>query len=75
MSSYHARLSFPDVVLYSVFIIQRRTDLWGEDALEFRPERWLEPELIKRLSENPSMFMPFHAGPRLVRHPTYFETS
>ena len=29
------------VILYSVFLIQRRRDLWGADALAFRPERWL----------------------------------
>ena len=28
------------IVLYSVYIMQRRKDLWGEDALEFKPERW-----------------------------------
>lgn len=52
-------------VVYSSVIIQRRKDLWGADALDFRPERWLEPETARRLAENPFMFMPFHAGPRL----------
>lgn len=27
-------------VMYSVNIMHRRKDLWGEDANEFRPERW-----------------------------------
>ncbi|EKM50591.1 uncharacterized protein PHACADRAFT_263957 [Phanerochaete carnosa HHB-10118-sp] len=52
-------------VLYSVFLIQRRTDLWGDDALEFRPERWLEPATTKLLADCPFAFTPFHAGPRL----------
>lgn len=54
------------VILYNTFLIQRRSDLWGADALEFRPERWLNPEVAKSLTENPFMFHPFHAGPRLV---------
>lgn len=54
------------VILYTTFLIQRRADLWGDDAHEFRPERWLEPETIKHLADNPFMFHPFHAGPRLV---------
>lgn len=27
-------------VIYSAYVMQRRTDLYGEDALEFKPERW-----------------------------------
>ncbi len=26
---------------YSIWAITRRQDVWGEDALKFRPERWL----------------------------------
>ena len=40
------------VILYTTFLIQRRADLWGDDAHEFRPERWLEPETIKRLADD-----------------------
>ncbi|GJE99948.1 cytochrome P450 [Phanerochaete sordida] len=53
------------VIIYSVLLIQRRKDLWGADALDFRPERWLEPETAQLLAENPFAFTPFHAGPRL----------
>jgi hypothetical protein len=45
-------------VLYSVFSMHRRKDLYGEDAEEFRPERWDE---IKPQWE----FLPFNGGPRI----------
>jgi hypothetical protein len=53
-------------VIYYTMLVQRRHDLWGEDADEFKPSRWLDPECIKRLTDNPFMFVPFHAGPRIV---------
>lgn len=28
------------VIEYSVFVLHRRKDIWGEDVLDFRPERW-----------------------------------
>ncbi|KAL7948158.1 cytochrome P450 [Trichoderma barbatum] len=36
---------------YSIWAITRRQDVWGEDALEFRPERWLNvsPEKTKEM--------------------------
>ncbi|KAK6834148.1 taurine dioxygenase family protein [Apiospora arundinis] len=27
-------------VLFSVYVMQRRTDLWGPDGDDFKPERW-----------------------------------
>lgn len=68
------------LILYNILLIQRRKDLWGEDAEVFRPERWL-PMLAgdeegvhaqvgdgaRRVAKNPAMFAPFHMGPRLVR--------
>lgn len=46
------------MVIYSVYTMQRRTDLYGEDAAEFRPERW---ETIR-----PSwQYLPFNGGPRI----------
>lgn len=43
---------------YSVYVIQRRKDLWGEDANEFRPERW---DGRKSGFE----YLPFNGGPRI----------
>ena len=43
---------------YSVYAMQRRKDLWGEDAEEFRPERW---ETARPSWE----FLPFNGGPRV----------
>lgn len=50
--------------MYSVYAMQRRKDIYGPDADEFRPERWL--------SDNPAGplrpgwgFLPFNGGPRI----------
>ncbi|KAI3618141.1 alcohol dehydrogenase [Moniliophthora roreri] len=52
-------------VAYGVFIMHRRTDLWGPDALEFDPDRFLDERLHKYLTPNPFIFLPFNAGPRI----------
>ena len=44
--------------LYSVFIMHRRKDIWGEDADDFKPERW---EGLKNGWE----YLPFNGGPRI----------
>ncbi|CUA73615.1 hypothetical protein RSOLAG22IIIB_10915 [Rhizoctonia solani] len=50
---------------YSVLHMHRRKDLWGPDAEEFDPERWLDERLKKYLTPNPFIFLPFNAGPRI----------
>ena len=45
-------------VNYFVHIMHRRRDIWGEDAAEFRPERWEG----KRVGWE---FLPFNGGPRI----------
>lgn len=47
---------------YSVYHMHRRTDLYGDDAAEFRPERWEENDLASTIGWG---FMPFHGGPRI----------
>ncbi|KAG2156910.1 cytochrome P450 [Suillus bovinus] len=53
------------MIVYAIFFMHRRTDLWGPDALEFDPDRWLDERLQKYLLPNPSIFLPFNAGPRI----------
>ncbi|KAF8533882.1 cytochrome P450 [Trichophaea hybrida] len=48
-------------VQYSVYAMHRRTDIYGPDALEFRPERWGEGTKSGRGWE----YLPFNGGPRI----------
>ncbi|KAF2758176.1 cytochrome P450 52A12 [Pseudovirgaria hyperparasitica] len=45
-------------IIYTVYAMHRRVDLWGADANEFRPERW---EGRKSGWE----YLPFNGGPRI----------
>ncbi len=47
---------------YSVYHMHRQKSLYGDDAAEFRPERWEGSELDKKIGWG---FMPFHGGPRI----------
>ncbi|PPQ75632.1 hypothetical protein CVT26_001552 [Gymnopilus dilepis] len=62
---------------YSVFLMHRRKDLWGPDADEFDPDRFLDERLKKYLTPNPFIFLPFNAGPRIClgQQFAYHETS
>ncbi|KAJ6836884.1 cytochrome P450 704C1-like isoform X1 [Iris pallida] len=51
-----------DVVNYPAYAMGRMTYLWGEDAEDFRPERWLQNGAFR--PESPFKFLAFHAGPR-----------
>ncbi|KAF9471160.1 cytochrome P450 monooxygenase pc-2 [Pholiota conissans] len=52
-------------IFYPVINIHRRTDLWGPDALEFDPDRFLDSRLQRYFTPNPYIFCPFNAGPRI----------
>jgi len=51
--------------IYSVLVMHRRKDLWGPDADEFDPDRFLDERVQKYLLPNPFIFLPFNAGPRI----------
>ncbi|KAF7969358.1 hypothetical protein HWV62_27476 [Athelia sp. TMB] len=52
-------------VFYSAMLTHRRTDLWGPDALEFDPDRFLDYRVRKYITPKPYIFVPFNAGPRI----------
>ena len=45
-------------------ISQTDPDYWGNDSMEFVPERFDRPEVIDMLKENKFIFCPFSAGKR-----------
>ncbi|KAF8397325.1 hypothetical protein HHK36_016238 [Tetracentron sinense] len=52
-------------ITYSIYSVGRMETIWGEDCLEFRPERWLSPTGDR--FEPPKegyKFVAFNAGPR-----------
>lgn len=51
------------VLLVSPYIQHMDRDVWGEDADEFKPERWLDSSGPAQ-SVSPYSYMPFSRGPR-----------
>ena len=52
------------VASWSVYAMHRRRDFYGEDAEEFKPERWIDSEERKGLRVGWE-YLPFHGGPRI----------
>jgi fatty acid omega-hydroxylase len=50
-------------VTYSIYSVGRMKFIWGEDCLEFKPERWLEESRDEKC--NQYKFVAFNAGPRI----------
>merc|ERR1711939_23398 len=48
------------LVCYNLYAMHRRTDFYGPDAEEFRPERWTDGRLQPRWE-----YLPFNGGPRI----------
>ncbi|KAK7271644.1 hypothetical protein RJT34_27713 [Clitoria ternatea] len=51
------------IVLLSLYAMGRFEDIWGEDCMEFKPERWIS-ERGGIVHEPSYKFMAFNAGPR-----------
>ena len=51
-------------VAYGVYAMHRRKDLYGEDAENFKPERWLDEGEKKGLRVGWD-YLPFNGGPRI----------
>uniref|UniRef100_K3WMR6 Cytochrome P450 n=1 Tax=Globisporangium ultimum (strain ATCC 200006 / CBS 805.95 / DAOM BR144) TaxID=431595 RepID=K3WMR6_GLOUD len=49
----------------STYSMGRMTYIWGEDALEFKPERWIDEVTGKLRIVSPYQFSAFHGGPRM----------
>jgi len=52
-----------DMVSYLPYAMGRMPALWGLDATEFKPERWLVDGVVQ--PESPFKFSAFQAGPRI----------
>ncbi|XP_058224572.1 cytochrome P450 86A8-like [Rhododendron vialii] len=52
-------------VTYSIYSAGRMKSTWGEDCLEFRPERWLSVERKSFVIHDQFKFVAFNAGPRI----------
>lgn len=52
-----------DQVQWSPYCQGRLEAIWGKDAKEFKPERWIVNGELKR--ENQGVWPVFHAGPRV----------
>lgn len=52
------KLKRGDGVYYMAYAMGRMTNIWGEDAEVFRPERWLSNGIFQ--PESPFKFIAFH---------------
>jgi cytochrome P450 len=53
------------VLGYSPYTLNRMESVWGKDACEFRPERWIDEQTGHVIQPPPAKFPSFNAGPRL----------
>ncbi|KAM0848479.1 hypothetical protein ACQ4PT_054351 [Festuca glaucescens] len=52
-------------ITYSIYSAGRMKAVWGEDCLEFRPERWLSADGARFEPHDSYRFVAFNAGPRI----------
>ena len=54
------------VVAWSVYTMHRRKDYYGEDAEDFKPERWIDDSATGRKGLRPGWeYLPFNGGARI----------
>lgn len=55
-----------EIVFWSTYAMHRRKDLFGADAEEFRPERWLDDPVTGQKGLRVGWeYLPFNGGPRI----------
>ncbi|KAL6986270.1 hypothetical protein U1Q18_019638 [Sarracenia purpurea var. burkii] len=52
-------------ITYSIYSSGRMKFVWGDDCLEFRPERWLSSDEKRFQVQDSFRFVAFNAGPRI----------
>ncbi|EEF51207.1 cytochrome P450 86A22 [Ricinus communis] len=52
-------------ITYSIYSVGRMKFIWGDDCLEFKPERWLSLDGKKMEVQDSYKFIAFNAGPRI----------
>ncbi|KAG1362642.1 cytochrome P450 86A8 [Cocos nucifera] len=52
-------------ITYSIYSAGRMKPVWGEDCMDFRPERWLSPDGKQFEAHDSFKFVAFNGGPRL----------
>ncbi|KAL5727399.1 hypothetical protein ACHQM5_000604 [Ranunculus cassubicifolius] len=52
-------------ITYSIYSTGRMKSTWGEDCLEFKPERWLSADETRFEVQDSFRFVAFNAGPRV----------
>ncbi|KAI3468716.1 hypothetical protein Pfo_025379 [Paulownia fortunei] len=52
-------------ITYSIYSAGRMKFIWGDDCLEFKPERWLSEDGKKFEAKDQFQFVAFNAGPRI----------
>ncbi|CAI0401032.1 unnamed protein product [Linum tenue] len=58
------RVKKGDLVNYLAYSMGRMSYIWGDDAQDFRPERWLNDDGAFQ-PQSPFKFVAFHGGPRI----------
>ncbi|KAG6623527.1 Cytochrome P450 [Phytophthora cinnamomi] len=53
------------IVCLPLYAMGRMPHVWGPDAAEFKPERWIDPVTKKIISVSAFKFVAFNAGPRM----------